>query len=442
MMNKCQQIVKVIALFCHVGRAVIIFLRSVKSAVVAFIKFSKRIIIKRRYPNVLNEVRKLSKQQKIKVLFLVCELSKWKAQSLYDLMKESADFEPVVALTDLEYYYGMTKVEKLQTIKNNFTFFFEKGMNCVYAYDFIKNEPIKLSTFNPQIVFYQQPWHISTLNNIDNVSKYALTCYIPYFVPNYGLLAQDCGLEFHKRLFRFYVLNKELETVYNKYLSTVNQQTIKGCGHTMLDAFYLQKSPCEPKNYVIYAPHWSIYDKNNINSEYYSTFTQNYTIILDYAKKHPEFNWVFKPHPRLKSTLKQIGYMTEDEIEKYYSDWEKIGQFCNSPDYINLFINSKALITDCGSFLIEYFCTTKPIVHLLSSHTKLIPPQPVKDILNTFYSIKDFTTIEKILDNLLIDNNDYKKEERMKILKKSGLLGNYAAANILADLRQVISDGT
>lgn len=49
--------------------------------------------------------------------------------------------------------------------------------------------------------------------------------------------------------------------------------------------------------------------------------------MLDWAKCHPEFKWVFKPHPRLKNALIKNNIMSEEEVERYYSEWEKIGLY-------------------------------------------------------------------------------------------------------------------
>ena len=65
------------------------------------------------------------------------------------------------------------------------------------------------------------------------------------------------------------------------------------------------------KKYVIYAPHWSI-DDNRTN---YATFEWNGKYILEYAKKHPEIKWIFKPHPSLKLRLETQKIMTNEEIE-------------------------------------------------------------------------------------------------------------------------------
>ena len=57
--------------------------------------------------------------------------------------------------------------------------------------------------------------------------------------------------------------------------------------------------------------------------------------------------------------------MSEKEVEDYYANWQKIGNVIESGNYFELFAESDLMITDCGSFLVEYFLTQKPLIHLL-----------------------------------------------------------------------------
>jgi len=392
--------------------------------------------VKANYAAVLNKLKE-NPPKKIKVLFLVNEISKWKTQSLYDLMKNSPYFEPVIALTVADWQKYITNDEKQEILQNNYEYFKSLGMNCVYAYDFNKNKPVSLDKFDPQIVFYQQPWVIESCQNIPRVSKYALCCYVPYYVPNYGILSMDCKF-FHTLLFRYYVLNDKWAEIYKDYLPDCAGEII-AAGHTTLDYFYLNKTkPSDGKNYVIYAPHWSICDEKNPNEENYATFDKNGKAILEYAKAHPDINWVFKPHPTLKSKLYLIGKMTPDEIESYYSEWEKIAVTCYDANYPELFRQSKALITDCGSFLVEYFATGKPLIHLISEANTTEPLEPSKEIFDTFYKVHDLNELNAALDKVVIHDIDDKKEGRETVLKNAHLPDNYAAQNVLNDLLKVL----
>lgn len=389
----------------------------------------------KRYPHIIKKI-KSNTAGKIKVLFLVNEISKWKTGSLYELMKKSERFEPVIGLTVADWQKRLSKKEKLKLLDENYNYFTKQGMNCVFVWDKEKNKAMSLKNTGAEIVFYQQPWFLPKIQQPEAVSEYALTCYVPYFVPNYGILNMDC-LDFHKFLFRNYVLNKDWENIYRQYSGADNMKSV---GHTMLDSFYLRKDEPVVENYVIYAPHWSIPCKSNKNDENYATFLWSGKLVLEYAQNHPEINWAFKPHPTLRHSLKKSNLFTDEEIDNYYREWEKIAKTCTNTDYTGLFIQSKAMITDCASFLVEYFCTGKPVIHLISDKCTARPPEPTMKIFNTFYPVHNKGEFFNQVDNLLNKNNDYKKEIRQKTMKELNLEGCYAAQNILTDLENIIND--
>ena len=388
------------------------------------------------YPRLIEKIRN-NKNAKIKVLFLVNENSKWKTQSLYEYFAKSDRYEPVIALTIADAQRKLPFEEKLKCLEDNYNFFTGKGVNCVYAWNTKTNRAINLKVFKPQIVFYQQPWYLPKTQMPDVVSKFALTCYVPYFLPNYGIMNMDY-FDFHKFLFRNYVLNKDWENLYKEYAGEEYGDNIRAAGHTALDYMYLNRGLEYKPEYVIYAPHWSVSCQGNENDENYGTFLWNYNFMLDYARNHPEIKWVFKPHPTLKQALLRTGLFKENDIENYYREWEKIAAVCYSSEYTEIFMKSKLLITDCGSFLVEYFCTGKPVVHLISDRCNIVPPLPSRRIFDTFYKVRNASEFYNSLDTLLRRDYDYKKTDRLKVLNELNLGNCYAAKNIYEDLESVI----
>ena len=94
----------------------------------------------------------------------------------------------------------------------------------------------------------------------------------------------------------------------------------------------------------------------------FATFKENGKFILELAKKYDETTWLFKPHPRFKFALLINNVMTEDDINKYYNEWLKIGRIYDKGNYFDIFKTSDLLITDSISFRAEYLPTLKPII--------------------------------------------------------------------------------
>lgn len=377
-------------------------------------------------------IKKLRQKQCLRVLFLVSENSKWKAQSLYELMEKSDRFEPMIALNIADYQLKSEMDEQKKIVKDNLDFF-SNTHTVSLAYDLDKGENIELSLLNPDIIFYQQPWGIASIQSPGITYKNSLLCYIPYYAPNYGDKWLDTEQNLHKYLFRYYIANEDYKNIFYIW-SGLKSLTV--VGHTMLDQFIenKEKNDKAQEGYVIYAPHHSIIG----GRQRLGTFLNNGELILEYAKKHPEINWVFKPHPTLKLKLIQDADWGNQKAEWYYNEWEKIAKCCYDSSYIDLFFDSKALITDCASFLTEYFCTKKPIIHLISNDSPMQPIPPFKKIISTFYKVQDNDELIATIDRVILQNDDYKKEERLKALDEGKLLESNAAKNIINDLESSI----
>ena len=127
--------------------------------------------------------------------------------------------------------------------------------------------------------------------------------------------------------------------------------------------------------------------------------------------------------------------MSDNEIENYWNEWEKIATVYETGDYMDFFKDSYAMITDCGSFLTEFFLTKQPVIHLVSNNA--IPYNPsAKKIVETYYQAHNINELENFLKTVIIDKNDYLKEKRLSLLKEMKLDSCYAAKNILDDIEK------
>lgn len=416
---------------------------SVISQVWISVSLSFNVLLWRwRYRSLLKRIRgnATRRERLFRVAFLVSDCAKWKCQSLYDLMKEDSAFEPFVVLTHADFDFNLQEADRAERRANNIRFFESRGV--AYEETLVPDLSYRhhLRDLHPDIVFYQHPWTHREEEMPGEVAKYALTCYVPYFVPNYGLVWNDSQLLLHRQLWTYFCLNEKWVQLFSTgkpwYKTAVR---FVATGHPMLDYFYLKKDFGIDRQYVIYAPHWSFSYPGHDNFENYSTFPKNGRQILDFAKRHPEIKWVFKPHPTLKAMLKRSGLMTEDEIEAYYRDWESIGEACYDGNYLDLFSRSRAMITDCGSFLSEYPCTGMPLIHLCSSNRKIETLEPSRKLFATFYQAHNEEEMWRWFDEVLVKRNDPKKDERLAAVREAGLKDQYAARNILAYLRKELN---
>lgn len=161
--------------------------------------------------------------------------------------------------------------------------------------------------------------------------------------------------------------------------------------------------------------------------------------MLEYAKRHPEIKWVFKPHPLLKGRLVENGFMTRAEADSYYREWEKIGLACYDGGYADLFKRSRALITDSGSFLLEYMAVGKPLIRLEPVDFNMRFSPVFARVLNSFYTCRTLDEMFAALKLVVEDRQDPRREERQVAAREAGLFGNNAAERIVKYLSEALS---
>lgn len=384
-------------------------------------------------------LKRLRSKEKIRVAFLSMDTSKWKCQTIYELMAKSDRYEPFIALTitDEDYNHTDEVIEKRN--EESRRFYENLGCKVEIACDVAKRQVFDAKKLNADIVFFQVPWGNFKGQRVWDVSKYALTCYMPYSVDVFRWSSKSARFDFH-HMADFQMLmwgNFVWSEEYVKwYRSSQFRWEWAGCtigaGHSSLDIFEIKKNKNEvPGNFVIYAPHFSFpwNDHNPIMN--FSTFPWSGKMILEYAKKHPEMKWAFKPHPKLRERLSEIGFMTKAEVDEYYADWEKIGVTCYDGGYADMFFKSRAMVTDCGSFLSEYMPVGKPLIRLIPDNIKVGPCPVAEDYFKTFYNCYDKEEMMKAFNLVLEQGQDPLQEERISSCKKANLIGNYAAKNVM-----------
>ena len=204
------------------------------------------------------------------------------------------------------------------------------------------------------------------------------------------------------------------------------------CGHPKLDTYFEKAEPKNEhdKDYIIYAPHHSFFPAH-LNL---ATFKWNGEYILQYAKEHPELKFVFKPHPWLKATLIKRHIMTKQEADNYYKEWENTGIYCDSADYFDIFKKSKLMITDCASFLVEYFPSTHPVIHLRNKFSPKFLPM-LKTITDCYCQAYNLDELKQFFELLLEKNNDILRQKRLETIDKMKFLDEKTSKRILSYLR-------
>tara|TARA_B100000795_G_C22803883_1_gene443569 strand:- start:1200 stop:2525 length:1326 start_codon:yes stop_codon:yes gene_type:complete len=368
-------------------------------------------LIHKRYKKILIQKKiKLLEGKKIRVVFFVSQKQLWGSQSLYEELNSNDYFDALVVV----FPNNEDKINKKSlTMKGNYDFFLDQDINVVNGYDLDNNSYFPASSFNPDIVFYDQPVpHIHKSLLWLNLSKNSLICYIPYGYKIAPFYQDHFNLFLHNSSWHIFAESDWHKKQFIKY-GSMNGRNVSVSGYPKLDE-YNNVTEFENRDFkrIIWAPHWTI---SNIG---YSTFDENYNFFLQYASRNPDIHWVFKPHQRLRHYLEEIGFMTKEEVDNYYEQWDKLpnATFYNEANYINIFKDSDALITDCGSFLAEYLPTKNPILHLISKNNQGYN-KIGKSLVESYYQATNINLIGKFIKEVVIEENDFLKDKRLLNLK-------------------------
>ena len=229
---------------------------------------------------------------------------------------------------------------------------------------------------------------------------------------------------------RYYIFDEITKEIYEQKMENKGRNLCV-TGQPYLD--YFRSCEEQEKEYIIYAPHWTVANQGIS----YGTFEWNGKFILEYAKAHPEQKWIFKPHPMLFKSLIDKDVMTESEVKEYYETWGKIGLKYESGDYLDLFNKSKLLITDCSSFLGEFFLTGAPVIHLISK-TATPYNETINRIIKNYYRAENLEELQQLLNKL--PDEDSMKSQRENAIKDFNNSGTTSAEKIVKDILETIGE--
>lgn len=371
------------------------------------------------------KIKKVRKKEKIKVLFVISELSPWKTENLFVEMTKHPRFEPIIGVaTSTE---DPSFQRPLEAYLNNKQYKW-KNVNG----NIISNE------INPDIIFYQKPYYSVYFEDIKYDRHWnALFCYVYY-----AFNSMDIKFAIDNGLFNFswqIYYENELAASSRRPLMNNKGKNLVVTGMPIQDALLKPKEEfndpwkkCGQKKRIIYAPHHTIGDIHFEGIDF-STFLENADVMLELVEIYKDsIQWAFKPHPLLYTNL--IKIWGKERTDNYYNKWKTLPNTqLELGKYEALFKHSDALIHDCVSFTIEYLYTHNPVLYLTKDKHH-------SDNLNTFatkafdlhYKTDKKSGIEEFIQNV-ISGKDLMKDKREEFFKENLLPpnGKSACQNII-----------
>ena len=388
-------------------------------------------------------IEKIRKRGYANVVFFAANLSMWRYQGIYDLMKQDPRFRLTVLLVP---FNSFSKIEKTQNISVLKSYFDSKGIPYEDTTAWPKEKYSIREWLDPDIMFYTQPYGHLLGSPLDNYYFWdKLMCFAPYGV---GTVAETWSVNtrFQNVAWKLFY-ETEIYREVARRVTYNHGKNVVVVGNTNAD-LYLQPEHSNPwkeqphlKKRIIWAPHFSIRQDTLLHR---GSFLWLHDIMVRIAQQYSDsVQFVFKPHPRLKTELYATPEWGKERTDKYYETWANMPNTqLEESSFIDLFMTSDAMIHDCASFTVEYHYSQNPCLFIAQDIQEI--SKPLNDLgraaLNAHYIGKNEDDVRKFIDQVVLNGKDSKKEERVSFYREYLLPpnGKTAAGNIFDNIVESI----
>ena len=167
--------------------------------------------------------QKIKANKKIKVLFYINRSSQFGLDIVYELMDKSDYFDPYILVAHPRDNFFKKDDRYWNEFLEEYNYFKNKGFKVISAYDFNTKIFIPLEEFNPDIVFFHDPWldlEDTYYNNINMNIKY-LTCYVNYGINTVESYDSHYNLSSINYAWKNYVSNRQGKEIQFFYFLTI-----------------------------------------------------------------------------------------------------------------------------------------------------------------------------------------------------------------------------
>jgi len=384
-----------------------------------------------------NLIAKIKNNKKIRVLFLVVHESIWKFDTLFERLRDSELFEPQILVCP---YTIDTKEVMLDNLDKSYKFFKSKSYPVYNALD--NGKWLSVDTLSPDIVFFTYPHSLTLDKYYSDVFLNYLSCYSGYGLKtvSYGEGQDQYNQLFHNCMWKTFISSPEDFDITNR-VAVVKEKSVELSGCCNSELLFLRNSehlsqtqPQErEKKLIIWAPHHTITE----SWLPLATFLKNHSFFQELALKTKDtVDWVFKPHPALRAKMYKHSDWGEQRTNEYFSFWEQQeNTSIQEGDYIDLFVQSDALILDSATFVGEYHFVDKPMLYLMNDNALNSFTPLGRDCLDACTIAYENRDIENFVQAVLENKDDNKKARAEFLAKHSYVLGvnNKLPSEIIKD---------
>ena len=383
-----------------------------------------------RNSRILQISEKIKSGKPAKVLFLVSSPSMFPARPLFEEMRKDNAFDARIAVIPDLRWPNRDLIEEMSRC--------ERELGAAYPAALLpplrpaENGlwPDVLRDFD--IAVFSSPYDLS--NYRYNPSRLDVAGPLGLHV-NYSFSTSVYGYKFWKLLNHafFWKTFFECDSTAAEYTehSVLKGANAEVVGYVKMDALATAKP--WPRNgnrkRVLIAPHHSVEGGAN-DTLAFSNFQRYADYFLALPEKHPEIDFVFRPHPFLFTVLSNPSKWGQAKVDDWIARMKahRNVRWSDEGDYFPAFASCDAIVQDCGSYLAEWFYTGKPCCFMLKKpsdiETKFTPLG--KECLSHCYIAYGASEIDAFLHDVVEGGADPKAAARDEFRKT--IMVNYPHA--------------
>jgi len=308
----------------------------------------------------------MDSNQPIRIAFIVQHPSIWPVwHSIWKACKDDSRVIVDVVLTPFIHPYtsGAVTYDELRA------FLVKEGVPFYMAgsYD--------LDSFSPHVVFLQSPYDETRPAHLrveEIVKRFSKIAYIPYGLELGGgswNVTSQFDLPVQRNAWRIFARSVRHQNMFAKYCQSGNGHVVV-TGHSKFDLF--KDSPnveisssllkkINGRKVLLWTPHFAV----GLPATW-STYRLYGESILEYLRNKPDLFLLMRPHPLFFQSMRQHNVWDLGGELAFRKMIEASSNLAldEAIDYLPAFSIADALMSDVGSFLLEFLPTKKPILYL------------------------------------------------------------------------------
>ena len=390
------------------------------SAIKSLKPYGKKILMSAKSSRVLDVVSQskvidsLQPNEAIRVVFILQHSSIWSAwRSVWLAAEKDPRFSPQIVLSPFVHPFS-SEVLAYDDIRE---------LLIAENVPFTTSQYFDLKVVKPHVVFLQNPYeetrpkHLRVNSLMRSGAKIA---YIPYGLEMGGgawNMTAQFDSELHRVAWRIFARSPRHKNMFARHCAAGNDH-VAVTGHPKFDATVVADDAlCEDyllqaggRKILLWTPHFSVGSPAT-----WSTYKLYSEYIFSEINRRDDVFLLLRPHPMFFKAMIQHGVWDESGEKDFRENIESSKKMTidEGPDHNISFSVSDALMTDVGSFMLEYLPSGKPLLYL--NHPDGLGMNDDGDLVRWLYSASSNDEINEFID-MVSANEDPLKVERQAIL--------------------------